>query len=144
MLEPIINHQKEIKEIFKKMEFLRDNFNFQNPAPFLEELCDLVKKMQDELEYHFNLQVYSVGTNEKAKKFVMENMLLRDILFRMLKFIKNKCEESSIEAFSKFDDFEEILKAYLKKERGLFIEQLKTVLNKDEILEIERRLKSLL
>ncbi len=144
MLEPIINHQKEIKEIFNKMEFLRDNFNFQNPAPFLEELCDLVKKMQDELEYHFNLQVYSVGTNEKAKKFVMENMLVRDILFRMLKFIKSKCEENSIDAFSKFDDFEEILKAYLKKERGLFIEQLKSVLSQDEILEIERKLKSLL
>ncbi|MEO1923809.1 MAG: phosphoribosylaminoimidazolecarboxamide formyltransferase [Nautiliaceae bacterium] len=144
MLEPIINHQKEIKEIFKKMEFLRDNFDFGNSKVFLEEIKDLAKEMKKELEYHFNLQIYSVREHEKAKKFVMENLLVRDMLFRMLDFIILKADENSVDAFIKFDDFEEILKAYLKKEKGLFIQNLKSSLNEDEIEEIESKLKSLL
>ena len=143
MLEPIINHQKEIKEIFKKMEFLRENF-IPGQNAFFEELSDLAKEMKKELEYHFNLQIYSVGENEKAKKFVMENLLVRDMLFRMLGFIILKADENSVDAFVKFDDFEEILKAYLKKEKGLFIQNLKNSLNKNEIEEIENKLKSLL
>ena len=143
MLEPIINHQKEIKEIFKKMEFLRDNFDFGNSKVFLEEIKDLAKEMRNELDYHFNLQIYSVGENEKAKKFVMENLLVRDMLFRMLDFIILKADENSVDAFVKFDDFEEILKAYLKKEKGLFIQQIKGVLREDEIREIENKLQKL-
>ena len=141
MLKPIIEHQKEVKEIFKKMEFLRDNFS---PLPaFYEEIEDLSKKMKDELEYHFNLQFYAI-TNEKAKKFVNENRLIRDMLFRMLGFIELKAKEKSMDAFLKFDDFEEILKAYLKKEKGLFIQQLRSVLNENEIQEIEENIKKLI
>ena len=99
MLEPIIEHQKEIKEIFKKMQFLRDNFDFSNSNAFLEELFDLSNKMKEELKYHFNLQIYSVGENENAKKFVKENLLVRDMLFRMLEYIivnaKNKNTSNS-------------------------------------------------
>ncbi len=141
MIEPIINHQKDIKEIFKKMEFLRDNFS---PLPaFYEELYDLCNKMRDELEYHFNLQFYGI-TNEKAKKCINENRLVRDMLFRMLDFIQQKSHEKSMDAFLKFDDFEEILKAYLKKEKGLFIQQLRSVLNDEEIKEIEENIKKLI
>ena len=143
MLEPIINHQKEIKEIFKKMEFLRDNFDFGNLKAFYEELYDLVKDMRNELDYHFNLQFYSVGENEKTKKFVMENKLVRDMLFRMLDFIKAKAVENSPDAFIKFDDFEEILKAYLKKEKGLFLQQIREVLSENEIKDIEKKLREL-
>jgi len=142
MIDIIVNHQKEIKEIFKKMQFLRDNFDFGNSDAFYEELYDLVLQMRSELDFHFNLQKYGI-TNEKARKFVLENMLVRDMLFRMLDFIKAKSVEKSMDAFLKFDDFEEILKAYLKKERGLFIQQLESVLDKDEIEEMEKRIKSL-
>ncbi len=137
MLKPIINHQKEIKEIFKKMEFLRDNFSPLDA--FYEELEDLSKEMQKELEYHFNLQFYGI-TNEKAKKFVNENRLVKEMLFRMLNFIQQKAKEKSMDAFLKFDDFEEILKAYLKKEKGLFIQELKSVLDDSEIEEIEKNI----
>ena len=141
MIKPIIEHQKEIKEIFKKMEFLRDNFS---PLPaFYEELYDLCNKMRDELEYHFNLQIYGI-TNEKAKKFVNENRLVKDMLFRMLDFIQQKAHEKSMDAFLKFDDFEEILRAYLKKEKGLFIQQLRSALDEDEIKEIEENIKKLI
>jgi len=141
MFEPIIDHQKELKKIFKKMEFLRDNFS---PLPaFYEELYDLCNKMREELEYHFNLQFYSV-TNEKAKRFVNENRLVKDMLFRMLDFIQQNAKEKSMDAFLKFDDFEEILRAYLKKEKGLFIQQLKSVLNEKEIEEIEENIKKLI
>jgi hypothetical protein len=143
MLKPIINHQKEVTKIYEKMKFLRDNFNLQNQDAFYEELMDLVKEMRDELEIHFNLQFYSV-TNEKAKKFVMENKLVRDMLFRMLDYIKAKCVEKSMDAFLKFDDFEEILIAYFKKEEGLFIQQLRSVLDEKELQEIEENLQKLI
>ena len=141
MLKPIIDHQKEIKEILKKMQFLRDNFS---PLPaFYEELEDLSKEMKNELEYHFNLQFFAI-TNEKAKKFVNENRLVKEMLFRMLDFIEKKAAEKSMDAFLKFEDFEEILKAYLKKEKGLFIQQLKSVLSEEDIKEIEENIKKLI
>jgi hypothetical protein len=142
MLDAIINHQKELKDIYKKMEFLRDNFDFKNQEAFLSELADKAKEMRDELEYHFNLQFHSV-TNEKAKKFVLENMLVRDMLFRMLDFIIKKAKQNSTDAFLKFDDFEEIFRAYLKKEKGLFLQNLKSILTQEEIEEIEKKLKDL-
>ena len=144
MLEPIIEHQKEIKEIFKKMQFLRDNFDFNNSDAFLEELFDLSNKMKEELEYHFNLQIYSVGENENAKKFVKENLLVRDMLFRMLEYIIVNAKNKNPDAFLKFDDFEEILKAYLKKEKGLFLQQIQSVCTDDEIKKIENKLKTLI
>ena len=143
MLDAIINHQKELKDIYKKMEFLRDNFDFGNQEAFLSELADKAKEMRDELEYHFNLQFHSV-TNEKAKKFVLENMLVKDMLFRMLDFIIKKAKQNSVDAFLKFDDFEEIFKAYLKKEKGLFLQQLREVLNEEELKEIEENLNRLI
>jgi hypothetical protein len=143
MLKPIINHQKELNEIYKKMEFLRENFDFANQEAFLSELSDKAKEMRDELEYHFNLQFYSI-TNEKVKKFVNENRLVKDMLFRMLDFIIKKAEQNSADAFLKFDDFEEIFKAYLKKEKGLFLQHLKRTLDKEEIKEIEKRLLNLM
>ena len=143
MLDAIINHQKELKDIYKKMEFLRDNFDFGNQEAFLSELADKAKEIRDELEYHFNLQFHSV-TNEKAKKFVLENMLVKDMLFRMLDFIIKKAKQNSVDAFLKFDDFEEIFKAYLKKEKGLFLQQLREVLNEEELREIEENLNGLI
>ncbi len=141
MIEPIIEHHKDIEEIFKKMEFLRDNFS---PLPaFYEELYDLCNKMRDELEFHFNLQIHGI-TNEKAKRFVNENRLVRDMLFRMLDFIQQKAYEKNMDAFLKFDDFEEILKAYLKKEEGLFIQQLQSVLDENEIKEMDENIKKLI
>ncbi|WP_024788296.1 MULTISPECIES: hypothetical protein [unclassified Lebetimonas] len=143
MLKPIIEHQKEIKDIYKKMKFLRDNFNLENQDAFYEELMDLIKDIRSELDYHFNLQFYSV-TNEKAKKFVLKNKLVRDILFRMLDFMKAKCVEKSMDAFLKFDDFEEILRAYFKKEKGLFIQELKSVLEDKQKEEVENNLQKLI
>ena len=143
MLKPIIDHQKEIKEIFIKMQFLRDNFDFKSSSAFLEELLDLSEEIKKELEYHFNLQIYSVGENEKAKPFVKENLLVREMLFRMLDFIIINSKNNNPDAFLKFDDFEEILKAYLKKEKGLFLQQIRSVCNENDIKEIEDKLKKL-
>ncbi|WP_456480275.1 phosphoribosylaminoimidazolecarboxamide formyltransferase [Nautilia sp.] len=143
MLEAIINHQKELKEIFKKMDFLRENF-IPGQNAFFEELKDFAKEMRNELEYHFNLQIHSVGTSPKTEYLVKENLLVRDILFRMLDFMINKAEENSMDAFMKFDDFEEIFRAYLKKEKGLFIQNIKSHLSENEISEIEEKLKALI
>ena len=142
MLTPIINHQSDINEIFKKMLFLRDSFNMENQKVFFEELYDLSNEMREELDFHFNLQKYGI-TNEKAKKFVLENMLVKEMLFRMLDFIQENAKRNSLDTFLKFEDFEEILKAYFKKERGLFIQQLKSVLNSEEVDEIEQNIQKL-
>jgi len=143
MLKPIIEHQKELKEIYKKMDFLRENF-IPGQNAFFEELADLAKQMKDELDYHFNLQIYSVGENPKTEHLVKENKLVRDILFRMLDFMIAKAAENSMDAFVKFDDFDEIFRAYLKKEKGLFIQNIKAQLNENEIDEIEKKLKNLI
>jgi len=143
MLKPIIEHQKDLNEIYKKMDFLRENF-IPGQNAFFEELLDLAKEMRDELEYHFNLQIHSVGTNPKVEHLVKENMLVRDMLFRMLDFMIVKSQENSMDAFLKFDDFEEIFRAYLKKEKGLFIQNIRAQLNESEIKEIEEKLKVLL
>ena len=142
MLKPIIEHQKDLNEIYKKMDFLRENF-IPGQNAFFEELLDLAKEMRDELEYHFNLQIHSVGTNPKVEHLVKENMLVRDMLFRMLDFMIVKSQENSMDAFLKFDDFEEIFRAYLKKEKGLFIQNIRAQLNESKIKEIEEKLKAL-
>ena len=108
MLKPIINHQKKLNEIYKKIDFLRENFDFKNQEAFFSELVDNAKALKNELELHFNLQINSI-THEKAKKFVLENMLVRDMLFRMLDFIIKKAKQNSTDAFLKFDDFEFII-----------------------------------
>ena len=142
MLDAIIQHQKDLKEIYKKMDFLRENF-IPGQNAFFEELKDLAKEMKEELEYHFNLQIHSVGTNPKTEYLVKENMLVRDMLFRMLDFMIQKASENSMDAFLKFDDFDEIFRAYLKKEKGLFIQNIESELSENEIAEIEERLKAL-
>jgi hypothetical protein len=142
MLQEIIQHQKQLKEIYKKMDFLRENF-IPGQNAFFEELADLAQEMKNELEYHFNLQIHSVGTNPKAEHLVKENLLVRDILIRMLNFMSEKAKQNSMDAFIKFDDFDEIFRAYLKKEKGLFIQNIKSLLNENEIKEIENRLKAL-
>jgi len=144
MLDAIINHQKELKEFNKKLLFLRDNFDLEHADAFYEELLDLVREFRREIDYHFNLQIYSVGENEKVKYLVNENRLVRDMLFRMLDFIKSKAIEKSMDAFLKIDDFDEILRAYLKKEKGLFRQNLREKLTDKEIEEIEERLKKLI
>jgi len=143
LLEAIINHQKELKELNKKLLFLRDNFDLNYADTFYEELLDLVREFRSEIDYHFNLQIYSVGENEKVKYLVNENRLVRDMLFRMLDFIKSKAIEKSMDAFLKMDDFDEILRAYLKKEKGLFRENLREKLSNEEIQEIEKKLEML-
>ena len=142
MLKEIIDHQKELKEIYKKMDFLRDNF-IPGQNAYFEELYDLAEEMKNELEYHFNLQIYSVGTNKKVEYLVKENLLVRDMLFRMLEFMKMKAKEFSMDAFLKFDDFDEIFRAYLKKEKGLFIQNIRSELSEEEIQEIEEKIKKL-
>jgi len=144
LLEPIIEHQKELKELNKKLLFLRDNFDLEYADTFYEELLDLIKELRSEIDYHFNLQIYSVGENQKVKHFVNENRLVRDMLFRMLDFIKSKAVEKSMDAFLKIDDFDEILRAYLKKEKWLFRQNVRENLSDEEIEEIEKRLEKLI
>jgi len=144
LLEPIIDHQKDLKELNKKLLFLRDNFDLEHADAFYEELLDLIREFRSEIDYHFNLQIYSVGENQKVKQFVNENRLVRDMLFRMLDFIKSKAVEKSMDAFLKIDDFDEILRAYLKKEKGLFRQNLRENLSDEEIKEIEEKLKKLI
>jgi len=142
--KPIIEHQNELKELNKKLLFLRDNFDLAHQDTFFDELNVLIKELKEELDYHFNLQIQTFGENNKVKFLVNENRLIRDMLFRMLDFIKAKSTEKNLDAFLKIDDVDEILRAYLKKEKGLFIQQLRDILDEKEIKEIEEKLKKLI
>jgi len=142
--KPIIEHQNELKELNKKLLFLRDNFDLAHQDTFFDELNVLIKELKEELDYHFNLQIQTFGENNKVKFLVNENRLIRDMLFRMLDFIKAKSTEKNLDAFLKIDDVDEILRAYLKKEKGLFIQQLRDILDEKETKEIEEKLKKLI
>jgi len=112
--KPIIEHQNELKELNKKLLFLRDNFDLAHQDTFFDELNVLIKELKEELDYHANLQIQTFGENNKVKFLVNENRLIRDMLFRMLDFIKAKSTEKNLDAFLKIDDVDEILRAYLK------------------------------
>ena len=67
-------------------------------------------------------------------------MLVKDILLRMCNKIIDGAKKQDINIFSFFDDFEEILRAYLLKEEGLFIQEIDMATNDEE----KEKIKSIL
>jgi len=78
--------------------------------------------------------------NEKVDKIVLENMLVRRIMLNMNSKIKEGATNKDVNIFSFFDEFEEILRAYLKKEEGLFIQELEMATNEEERKKIKELL----
>ena len=139
MLEKIINNQQVIKNIYyNELDKLRETFDFNNQDETFYQMQILANKIKDELIQHFALQEkLQKQINDKVDKLVLENMLVKDILIRMSNKIIEGAKNKDINIFAFFDDFEEILKAYLLKEKGLFIQELTMATNEKEREEIE-------
>lgn len=143
-MEGLIAHQKRLKELYRKMRFLQESFNFQNPTPFLEELVSIAEELREELELHFRVLREGLEPIPATHRLIKENLLVKEILERMLGRIIEKGSQNSPDAFLELEEFGEIFKAYLKKERGLLRQQIEEVTTPAQRAEIEERVWSLI
>ena len=134
MIKKIIDNHNNLKDIFyNKLDKLREDFDFNNQDITFKELEEYSTILENEIKKHFNMQEKLKNQiNPQVDKLILENMLVRDMLIRMAQKLHNGAINKDINIFSFFDDVEEILRAYLKKEEGLFIQELNQVTNEEE------------
>ena len=142
MIKSILNHQKVLTTLYyEKLDKLREDFDFNNPTPTFDKMFEYSSQIQQEIKNHFALQEKLTNQiNEKVDKLILENKLVKDMLIRMSAKIIEGAKNKDINIFNFFDDFEEILKAYLLKEEGLFIQELKMATSQQE----QEKIKSIL
>ena len=134
MIQNILDNQTILKDLYyNKLDKLRETFDFNNPTPTFEEMENYASTLQEEIKKHFAFQdKLKNKINPQVDKIILENMLVKAILTRMSKKIIDGAKNQDINIFSFFDDFEEILRAYLLKEKGLFIQELNMATNEEE------------
>jgi len=134
MIIKIIQNQNILKNIYyNKLDKLRETFDFNNQTSSFEIMEIESLNLKNELKNHFELQEklrYKI--NNKVDKLILENLLVKDILIRMCSKITLGAQNKDVNIFNFFDDFEEILRAYLLKEKGLFIQELEMATNEEE------------
>ena len=142
MIDKILTNQKILKELYyEKLDKLRETFDFNNPTPTFEDMQNYASILQEEIKKHFSIQEKLKNQiNSQVDKIILENMLVKEMLIRMSQKIIDGAKNQDINIFSFFDDFEEILKAYLLKEKGLFIQELNIATNEKE----KEKIKSIL
>ena len=142
MIDKIIKNQIILKKLYyEKLDKLRETFDFNNPAPTFKDMQNYASLLQEEIKKHFAIQEKLKNKiNPQVDKIILENMLVKEMLIRMSQKIIDGAKNQDINIFSFFDDFEEILRAYLLKEEGLFIQELNMATNKDE----KEKIKSIL
>ena len=134
MIQKILDNQENLKKVYyEKMDKLRETFDFNNPDVTFEKLVKYSDELEKEILNHFALQEKLKNKiNSQVDKLILENMLVRRIMLNMNSKIKQGAINKDIDIFAFFDEFEEILRAYLKKEEGLFIQELKMNTTKEE------------
>jgi len=134
VIQKILNNHKILKEIYyDKMDKLRENFDFNNQDITFNKLLEYSNELEKEIENHFALQNRLTNQiNKEVDRIVLENMLVREIMLHMNAKIKQGAINKDIDIFAFFDEFEEILRAYLKKEKGLFVQELEMATNEKE------------
>ena len=142
MIKKLIDNHQILNDLYyNNLNKTREIFDFNNPSPTFQKMENDCLKLKVELEKHFNKQEQLKNQiNSKVDKIVMENMLVKSILLRMCDKIIDGAKRQDVNIFNFFDDFEEILKAYLKKERGLLIQELNQATNEEE----KKRIKKIL
>jgi len=142
VIDKIIKNQIILKKLYyEKLDKLRETFDFNNPAPTFKDMQNYASLLQEEIKKHFAIQEKLKNKiNPQVDKIILENMLVKEMLIRMSQKIIDGAKNQDINIFSFFDDFEEILRAYLLKEEGLFIQELNMATNKDE----KEKIKSIL
>ena len=141
MLKKIIDNHDNLKDIFyNKLDKLRENFDFNNPDVTFKKLEEYSNILENEIKKHFAMQESLKNKiNSDVDKLILENMLVRDMLIRMCNKLSDGAKNKDTNIFMFFDDVEEIFRAYLKKEEGLFIQELNQATNdkeKEKIKEI--------
>jgi hypothetical protein len=133
MIDKIINNQTNLKNIYNKLDKLREVFDFNNPTPTFKKVELYTEEIQQEIRKHFSIQEQLKNKiNPEVDKIILENMLVKEILIRISNKILEGAKSQNIDVFNHFDDFYEILKAYMLKERGLFIQQLNMATTQQE------------
>jgi hypothetical protein len=134
MIQKILNNHKILKELYyEKMDKLRETFDFNNQDITFNKLLEYSNELEKEINNHFSLQNRLTNQiNKNVDKIVLENMLVRRIMLNMNNKIKQGAINKDVNIFAFFDEFEEILRAYLKKEEGLFIQELEIATNEEE------------
>ncbi len=134
MIQKILDNQKNLKELYyEKMDKLRETFDFNNQNETFNKLLEYSNELEKEIENHFTLQNKLTNQiNKEVDRIVLENMLVRRIMLNMNNKIKQGAINKDVNIFAFFDEFEEILRAYLKKEEGLFIQELEIATNEEE------------
>ncbi len=134
MLKKIIDNHDNLKDIFyNKLDKLRENFDFNNPDVTFKKLEEYSNILENEIKKHFKMQENLRNKiNSDVDKLILENMLVRDMLIRMCNKLNNGAKNKDTNIFIFFDDVEEIFRAYLKKEEGLFIQELNQATNDEE------------
>jgi hypothetical protein len=142
MIQKILDNHKILKEIYyEKMDKLRETFDFNNQDITYEKLLEYSNELEKEIINHFELQNKLTNQiNKEVDRIVLENMLVRKIMLNMNNKIKQGAINKDINIFAFFDEFEEILRAYLKKEEGLFIQELEIATNEKERKKIKKLL----
>jgi len=142
LIQKILDNQKNLKKIYyEEMDKLRETFDFNNQDETFNKLLEYSNKLAKEIETHFFLQEKLQNQiNKQVDKLILENMLVKKIMLNMNSKIKEGAKNKDINIFAFFDEFEEILRAYLKKEEGLFIQELKMNTNEEE----RKKIKSIL
>jgi hypothetical protein len=134
MIQKILDNQKNLKELYyEKMDKLRETFDFNNQDITFNKLLEYSNELEKEINNHFDLQNKLTNQiNKEVDRIVLENMLVRRIMLNMNNKIKEGAINKDINIFAFFDEFEEILRAYLKKEEGLFIQELEIATTEEE------------
>jgi len=142
MLTKLIDNQKTLKDIYyNKLDKLRETFDFNNQELYFNDMQNYATLLKEALKQHFSIQEkLKNNINENVDKLILENMLVKEILLRMSNKIIDGANKKDINIFAFFDDFEEIFKAYLQKEKGLFLQQLNQMTNTEE----KEKIKSLI
>ncbi len=140
MIKQILNNQKDLKyHYYEKLDKLRETFDFQNQTHSFEQTQKYAKLLKQKIQQHFLLQEKLRNQiNSNVDKLILENMLVKDILIRMCEKIINGAKEKDLNIFMFFDDFEEIFRAYLTKEKGLFLQNLQQATNENEKNKIKK------
>jgi hypothetical protein len=140
LIQKILDNHKTLKETYyEKMDKLRETFDFNNQNETFDKLLKYSDELEQEILKHFALQNKLTNQiNKEVDRLVLENMLVRKIMLNMNNKIKQGAINKDINIFAFFDEFEEILRAYLKKEEGLFIQELEIATNKEERKKIKK------
>ncbi|NPA55041.1 MAG: hypothetical protein GXO40_01585 [Epsilonproteobacteria bacterium] len=133
MIARILEHQPIVRDAFKKLDYIREEFDFTQADIYFDKMIELLEDLEGLLIEHFTIQEeYQRRINPQVDKLILENMLVREILLRMLKKLQQGAIDKNINVFMFFEEFEEIFKAYFKKESELFISEIKEATTQEE------------